>query len=207
MSFDLWLAFTLAAALLIAIPGPTNLLVVAYTLQQGKRAGLATVFGVLPGIATSMALSFAGLGAVLAASAEAFLVMKWIGAAYLIYLGIRQWRAPVADSGLASGVMASTKRRMLREAFLVTLLNPKGIIFFSAFFPQFLNTGEAVAPQMAVLGATFLLLVLPINTGYALTAEVLRKRLSRADWRRLLNRAGGALLVGAGLLTLSLRRS
>lgn len=207
MSLELWIAFLIAASLLIAIPGPTNLLVVAYTLRRGRRAGLATVFGVVPGIATAMLLSFAGLGALLAASAEVFTLVKWIGAGYLIYLGIRQWRAPVETLNTAPGDENGARRRMVREAFFVTLLNPKGIMFFAAFFPQFLDPGAAVLPQMVILGSTFLLLVLPINSAYALMAGALRRRLSLAPWRRGLNRAGGALLITAGLFTLSLRRS
>ena len=207
MSLELWFAFTIAAALLIAIPGPTNLLVVAYTLQRGRRAGLATVFGVLPGIATAMLLSFAGLGALLATSAEIFTLVKWTGAAYLIYLGVRQWRAPVDPAQAESIAGAAARGRMMRDAFLVTLLNPKGIIFFAAFFPQFLDPDRPAIPQMTVLGLTFLLLVLPINSAYALMAGALREKLSRASWRRALNRAGGALLVAAGFVTLSLRRS
>ena len=213
MPFEVWFAFLLAAAVVIAIPGPTNLVVVAYTLRRGRRAGLTTVLGVLPGIATAMMLSFAGLGALLAASAEVFTAVKWAGAAYLIYLGVRQWRAAAAPAELPGpndGPGADDRNaqgRMLRDAFLVTLLNPKGIIFFSAFFPQFLDPGRPVLPQMALLGATFLLLVLPINSAYAVMAGALRSRLAEAAWRRLLNRIGGALLIGAGLFTLTLRRS
>jgi len=211
MSFELWFAFLLAAAVVIAIPGPTNLVVVAYTLRRGRRAGLTTILGVLPGIATTMMLSFAGLGALLAASAEVFTAVKWAGAAYLIYLGLRQWRAAAADlpgsDHRTAADDSNAQGRMLRDAFLVTLLNPKGIIFFSAFFPQFLDPGRPVLAQMVILGATFLLLVLPINSAYAIMAGSLRSRLAEAAWRRLLNRIGGALLIGAGLFTLTLRRT
>jgi threonine/homoserine/homoserine lactone efflux protein len=95
---------------------------------------------------------------------------------------------------------------MMRDAFLVTLLNPKGIIFFGAFFPLFLDPAEPLLMQMVVLGATFLALVPPINTAYALLAGEIGARLQNSDWRRRLNRAGGSMLIGAGLLTATLRR-
>jgi threonine/homoserine/homoserine lactone efflux protein len=208
MSVDVWLAFVVAATVVIGIPGPTNLLVMAYTLRRGRRAGLATVFGVLPGVTLAMVLSLAGLGALLGTSAASFAAVKWAGAAYLIYLGIRQWRAPVTSAATAvDNADKEGNTRMMRDAFLVTLLNPKGVVFFGAFFPQFLDPGQPLLAQMTVLGATFLVIVLPINTGYALLAGALGRRLDSVDWRRRLNRAGGSMLIGAGLLTATLRRS
>jgi threonine/homoserine/homoserine lactone efflux protein len=204
MSVDVWLAFVVAATVVIGIPGPTNLLVMAYTLQRGRRAGVATVLGVLPGVTLAMVLSLAGLGALLATSAALFAAVKWAGVAYLVYLGVRQWRAPVAAAARRSD---QSDGHMMRDAFLVTLLNPKGVIFFGAFFPQFLDPAEPLLVQMVVLGATFLVIVLPINTAYALLAGALGARLESVDWRRRLNRTGGSMLVGAGLLTATLQRN
>ena len=204
MSVDVWLAFVVAATVVIGIPGPTNLLVMAYTLQRGRRAGVATVLGVLPGVTLAMVLSLAGLGALLATSAALFAAVKWAGVAYLVYLGVRQWRAPVAAAARRSD---PSDGHMMRDAFLVTLLNPKGVIFFGAFFPQFLDPAEPLLVQMVVLGATFLAIVLPINTAYALLAGALGARLESVDWRRRLNRTGGSMLVGAGLLTATLQRN
>lgn len=204
MSVEIWFAFVVAASVVIAIPGPTNLMVMAYTLRRGRRAGMATALGVLPGVSLAMVLSLAGLGAVMAASATLFAAVKWAGVVYLIYLGIRQWRAPVSTSANEVDVGHS---RMLRDAFLVTLLNPKGFVFFGAFFPQFLDPAHPMVPQMLILGATLLLIVLPINTAYALLAGALGTRLRSVDWQRRLNRAGGSMLMGAGVMTATLQRS
>ncbi|MEE8385831.1 MAG: LysE family transporter, partial [Dehalococcoidia bacterium] len=157
MTFELWLTYTVAAGVLLAIPGPTIGLVVSYALSEGPRAAWSIVAGVVLGDLTAMTLSFAGLGAVLSMSAAAFSVCKWIGAAYLVYLGFRMWMAPSAAAGPGAGQPRSG-RSMLGHAFAVTALNPKGIVFFVAFVPQFLVAGAPVAPQLLLLGGTFLAL-------------------------------------------------
>lgn len=204
MSLEIWFAFVVAATVVICIPGPTNLMVMAYTLRRGRRAGLVTIFGVIPGVTLAMVLSLAGLGAVLATSVTLFVVLKWAGVVYLVYLGIRQWRAPVSYPHSDADPNHS---RMLRDAFLVTLLNPKGFVFFSAFFPQFLEPAAPMLPQMLILGATFLVIVLPVNTAYALLAGALGARLRSIHWQRRLNRTGGSMLVGAGVMTATLQRN
>jgi threonine/homoserine/homoserine lactone efflux protein len=135
MTFETWMAFALAAAAMLAIPGPTILLVVGQSLGAGRRNALPLVAGVALGDLTAMALSLAGLGALLATSAAAFAALKWAGAAYLVWLGVRLWRAPVE----AGAPPPPDARRALRQAFAVTALNPKGIAFFVAFVPQFLD--------------------------------------------------------------------
>lgn len=203
MSVDVWLAFVVAATVVIGIPGPTNLMVMAYALRRGRRAGLATVFGVLPGVTLAMVVSLAGLGALLATSALLFGAVKWLGAAYLVYLGIRQWRAPIT---VDARVETEGDAGMMRDAFLVTLLNPKGVVFFGAFFPQFLDPSGPLLMQMVLLGGTFLLVVLPINSAYALLAAAVGNRLEDVRWRRRFNRAGGSMLIGAGVMTATLQR-
>src|SRR5258707_1785284 len=153
MSLETWFAFVLAASVLLAIPGPTVTLVVGYALGVGKRAAWATVLGVALGDFTAMTLSLAGLGAVLAASATLFTVLKWIGAAYLVYLGVRLWRAePTIDQSAES---AKPGGAILWHAFAVTALNPKSILFFVAFVPQFIDAGAPVLPQLIMLEVTF----------------------------------------------------
>lgn len=203
MAFETWLAFMLAAAIVIALPGPTNLLVMAYTIDRGLRAGLTTVLGVLPGIAVAMFLSLLGLGALLETSSLLFSIVKWAGAAYLVFLGIQQWR----QAGRPAGPAPQSKTgSMLLQCFVVTLLNPKGIIFFVAFFPQFIDPKTAVASQTLILGGSFLLLVLPINSAYALLAGGVRQVFAQSGFRRIAGRIGGGILVGAGVMTLALRR-
>ncbi len=207
MNFNLWVTFTITAGALIALPGPTNLMVMAYGLRHGTRPALSTVFGVVPGVTTAMILSFLGLGAILATSAELFAVVKWGGAIYLIYLGIKQWRSSdkVGDVNLQGDMVSN--REIFTQAYMVTLLNPKGIVFFVAFLPQFIALDVPVLPQMLLLGATFIVLVFPINSAYALLAGRMRELIQNPKMLRWLNRAGGTMLIGAGVLTASLKRA
>ncbi|WP_372621695.1 LysE family translocator [Falsiroseomonas sp.] len=197
-----WLAFVAAATAMLLIPGPTILLLIGQSLGGGARNALPLVAGVALGDLTAMTLSLAGLGAVLATSAAAFTLLKWAGAAYLVWLGVRMWRAPV-DPAAAPPL---TGRRAMREAYVVTALNPKGIVFFVAFVPQFLDPARPFATQAAILVATFVTLAAANAAAYALLAARLSGAVRRPGLRRALNRAGGAVLVGAGL-AVALRRA
>ncbi|WP_137127115.1 LysE family translocator [Roseomonas sp. HF4] len=203
MALDAWLAFLAATAVMLAIPGPTVLLVVGQSLGGGARAALPLVAGVALGDLTAMTLSLAGLGALLAASATVFTVLKFAGAAYLVWLGVRMWRAPV-DAAAAPPV---TARRAFRDAYVVTALNPKGIAFFVAFVPLFVDPAAAFAPQAAVMIASFVTLAAVNAAVYALLAARLSGAIRRPALRRAFNRAGGAVLVGAGAATAAIRGS
>lgn len=201
MTPETWFAFALATAVLLAIPGPTVLLVVGQSLAAGRRHALPLVAGVALGDLTAMTLSLGGLGTLLAASATAFAVLKWAGAAYLVVLGVRLWRAPVqADAAPPLGARAA-----FRQAYVVTALNPKGIAFFIAFVPQFVRPDAAFLPQAAILVATFVGMAAVSAGLYALLAGHLSSLVRRPSVRRGLNRAGGTVMVGAGL-ALALRR-
>ena len=203
MTFETWMAFALAAAAMLAIPGPTILLVVGQSLGAGRRNALPLVAGVALGDSTAMALSLAGLGVLLATSAAAFAALKWAGAAYLVWLGVRLWRAPVE----AGAPPPPDARRALRQAFAVIALNPKGIAFFVAFVPQFLDPSLPFLPQAALLAATFVGLGALNAALYALLAGRASGAATRPAVRRWLNRAGGSVLVGAGLATAAMRRA
>ena len=210
MSIELWLAFAAASAVLLAIPGPTVLLVISYALSHGKRAATATVAGVALGDFTAMTASMLGLGALLATSALLFTVLKWVGAAYLIYLGIKLWRAPAAHADAPGEAVSAERGRPLRiflHAYAVTALNPKSIIFFVAFLPQFLNHAEPIAVQMAVFEATFLVLAAVNAAAYGLMASMARKTIRKPRIQRLVNRIGGSLMIGAGLLAVGWKRA
>ncbi|MGO4451836.1 LysE family translocator [Phyllobacterium sp. TAF24] len=208
MSIEHWLAFVAASAILLAIPGPTILLVISYALGHGRRFAAATVAGVALGDFTAMTASMLGLGALLAASAAIFTVLKWIGAAYLIYLGIKLWRAPVADT--AASDTPETNESALRiflHTYVVTALNPKSIIFFVAFLPQFLDTTRPVFTQMVIFETTFLVLA-TLNAGtYALMASMARQTIRKPKVQRIVNRTGGSLMIGAGLLALGWKKA
>ena len=199
MPIDHWLAFVAASAVLLAIPGPTVLLVISYALGHGRRPAAAIVAGVALGDVTSMTASMLGLGALLAASSLVFTALRWIGGAYLVYLGVQLWRAPVAEATDAEAPPASL-RRIFAHAYAVTALNPKGIVFFVAFVPQFLSASAPFLPQVAVLEATFVTMAIVNSALYAVLASAARQRLRQARVRRAVNRTGGTLLIGAGAL-------
>ena len=196
-----WLAFVAAATAMLLIPGPTILLVIGQSLGGGARNAAPLVVGVALGDLTAITLSLAGMGALLAASASAFTALKWIGAAYLVHLGVKLWRAPV-DAAAAPPLAAG---RAMRQAYLVTALNPKGIVFFVAFVPQFLDPGRPFLPQAAILVVTFVSLAAANAALYAVLAARVSGAVRRPGLRRAFNRAGGAVLVGAGL-AVALRR-
>ncbi|GJD50971.1 Homoserine/homoserine lactone efflux protein [Methylobacterium crusticola] len=197
MTVSTWAAFAAASALLLVIPGPTILLVVSYAVGSGFRAALPAAIGVALGDLTAMTLSLLGLGALLAASGSLFTLLKWCGAAYLVWVGVKLWRA--------GGAVAAPPRagapalRMAAQAWLVTTLNPKSLTFFIAFLPQFLDPQGDLLTQMAIFEATFVSLALLNALGYALAASRAGGLLARPGRRRLLNRLGGGLLIGAGL--------
>lgn len=207
MDFTLFIAFAAASALLLAIPGPTILLVVAYALSRGRRAAFATIVGVALGDVTAITASMAGMSALLATSSELFTILKWIGALYLIWLGIKVWRAPIEASVGADSVDGRSNLAIALHCWLVTALNPKSIAFFVAFMPQFFDTTRPMIPQMTIMGVTFVGLAVVNALFYAFIADEARARVTRPGTMRILNRLGGTILIGAGLLTAAMRRS
>lgn len=206
MTFELWLAFALASAALLAVPGPTVMLVVSYALGRGRATGWATVPGVALGDFVAMTISLLGAGAVLAVSATLFTALKFAGAAYLVWLGISLWRAPPI---LAEAAPATLRDRgaMFWRAFVVTALNPKSIVFFVAFVPQFIDASAPALPQFVALEATFVTLAALNAALWAVLAGALRNRVRRPSTLRWLNRAGAGCLVGAGVATAMIRRA
>ena len=176
MSIDHYLAFVAATMILLVIPGPTILLVVSYALGQGWRAALPTAIGVALGDFTAMTLSLFGVGALLMTSAVLFTVLKFIGAAYLFWLGFKLFRAggtldarPITDG--------KSTAAMVGHAWLVTALNPKSITFFVAFVPQFVDRSAPFAPQATVMVATFVVLAFANAFTYAFVATRARATL------------------------------
>jgi threonine/homoserine/homoserine lactone efflux protein len=200
MSPDLWFAFALTSAVLVAVPGPTVMLVISYALSNGRASGFATVPGVTLGDFIAMTTSLLGAGAVLALSATLFTVMKLVGAAYLVWLGVRLWRAEPSAELPGRVETRAGARRMFWNACLVTALNPKGIVFFIAFVPQFVDPARPMLPQFAILEATFLVLAAVNVTLWAGLAGSLQAAFRRPSTVRLFNRLGAGFLIGAGLL-------
>ncbi|KRS12503.1 lysine transporter LysE [Roseovarius atlanticus] len=206
MPLDLWLTFVAATIALLLIPGPTVLLVLSYALSQGKRIAVASATGVALGDLVAMTASLLGLGALVMASATLFTVLKWIGAAYLVYLGVKLLRSP-HSTGLDHTTDAKPASGVFWHAAAVTALNPKSIAFFIAFVPQFVSVDRALAPQFAILIATFVGLAWLNTLAYALLADRLRQTIGRPSVTTWLTRGGGAALVGMGVMTAALRRT
>ncbi len=210
MSLEHWLAFVAASAVLLAIPGPTILLVISYSITHGRKVASATVAGVALGDFTAMTASMLGLGALLATSAALFTLLKWVGAAYLIYLGIKLWRAPVAGQVVEDGSAETSTVRPLRvflHTYAVTALNPKSIVFFVAFLPQFLDLTKPLFFQMVVFEVTFLILATLNAALYGLLASMARDTIRKPRVQKIVNRTGGSLMIGAGLLSLGFKRA
>lgn len=207
MPLEIWLAYVATSAVVLAIPGPTILLVLSYSIAHGRQATLPLVAGVALGDAVAITLSLIGLGTLLAASAFWFTVIKWIGGLYLIYLGIALLRGVRKPMHLeAEAGKASTPRKLFGNAFIVTALNPKSIVFFIALLPQFIAAGHPVTPQLWILGITFVVLATIGATSYALFAATIRRFLRTRRAQQAYGLLGGGLLCGAGAWALSARR-
>ncbi|HET6161316.1 MAG TPA: LysE family translocator [Dongiaceae bacterium] len=193
-----WIAFVIAAEALLIMPGPTDMVVVSYALSQGRRSAWASVPGVTLGDATALVLSLLGLGAVLMASAELFNALKIAGAIYLVYLGIKTWRAPVPESIDDNAPLEHSPWRIMAHTYIATALNPGGIVFYVAFFPQFLSADRPLLLQVAVFGATFIAMGTINSALYATLAVQVRRFVKSYRARKNLNRATGGLLVAMG---------
>lgn len=207
MPIELWLAFIAASAVMLVIPGPTILTVISYSMAHGRRANVPLVAAVALGDSTALAVSLLGLGALLATSAFWFTLIKWAGGLYLIYLGIKLLRAGISSSELAAPPAPQSRWRLFANTYLVTALNPKGIVFFVAFLPQFISPSVAVGPQLWVLAITFVVLATLNATLYAVFAASARRVLTSPRAQRRFHLAGGSLLTAAGVWALMARRA
>jgi threonine/homoserine/homoserine lactone efflux protein len=192
---SLLLAFIAATTILMLIPGPNVALIVANSVAWGTRYGLLTVAGTAAAMVVQLALTALGMSAALGALAAWFEWLRWVGVAYLLWLGIRQWRAPPVDLTRVPAQPRSARTIALR-GFLVSLTNPKTLLFYGAFFPQFISLDRSSLPQIAVLSTVFLALALLLDGGWAVLAG--RARFLLARRARLRNRLSGGLLMCAG---------
>lgn len=208
MPLDLWLAFVVASTVLCIIPGPTVLLVVSYALSQGRRVAVASAAGVALGDFIAMTASLVGLGALILASATLFTVLKWVGAVYLIYLGVKLFlSASDATPGSLEAPKGTQPRSIFAHTTAVTALNPKSIAFFIAFVPQFMRPEAPLLPQFIILISTFVMVGFLNALLYALLADRMRAAIQRPAILRWVTRVGGTALVGMGVATAALRRA
>ncbi|ABE43227.1 LysE family translocator [Polaromonas sp. JS666] len=198
----LLLAFVGASLVLALTPGPAVVYIVARTLAQGRSCGLASVLGVALGNLSNAVGAALGLAALFAVSSVAFTVVKWAGAAYLVYLGIRMWRAVPAIAAAALQAPVQPLRRVFRDGFMVALLNPKTTLFFAAFLPQFMDAHASPLMQTLALGGVFIGIAGCTDLIYVLTASLVAPRLSRAARHAVWgNRLAGTSFIALGALT------
>ncbi|GGY12221.1 LysE family translocator [Paludibacterium paludis] len=208
MTLATWLLFVTTVFFVSATPGPNMLLAMTHGIHHGMRGTFVTCLGLMSALALIMAVSAAGLGALLATSVTLFALVKYLGAAYLIYLGVRTWRAraePLNADGARRAAPVPAGRRF-RTGFLVAMSNPKAFIFFTALFPQFMNAHAPQGPQLAILAATFFAIEASWQFAYAAGGARLAGWLGSARRVRLVNRLSGGAFIGAGILLTGVSR-
>lgn len=207
MTLTTYLLYVAAVALLILTPGPTMLMCMTNALNHGPRKAMTSVAGSVAAVLCVMLLSAMGLGALLAASEAAFTVAKLIGAAYLIWLGIKTFRSEAAVfDGAAKDDSPPQRRSFFLRGFLVGASNPKAVLFFAAFFPQFLNPAAPFVPQFAILALTFMAFEFTVLTCCALGVSRIAPLLRSSRAVRWFNRVSGGLFTLMGSLLLFTRR-
>jgi threonine/homoserine/homoserine lactone efflux protein len=196
MPLHLCAAFVAAVTILMLIPGPNVALIVANSLAHGARYGLVTVAGISAAMVVQLALTALGMTTLLGELAQGFAALRWLGVAYLVFLGLRTWRAAPLDLTRARPEPRAA-RAIFWRGFLVSLTNPQTLLFYAAFLPQFVDASAGLGSQLAILSVTFVALALLLDGGWALLAARLRGVLGVDG--RLRNRLSGAALIGAGL--------
>ncbi len=208
MAFSTWLAFFAASWAISISPGAGAVAAMSAGLNHGFSRGYFTTFGLVLGIWTQILVVGVGLGALVAASSTAFLVVKWAGVAYLVWLGIAQWRAPAVPlAAQAEGVGNITRRSMVMRAWLINTVNPKGTVFLLAVVPQFLDLHQPLMTQYLTIAATLAFTDLVVMAGYTALAARVLGALKSESHIRVMNRSFGSLFVLAGTLLAFFKRA
>jgi len=205
MTLETWWLYLGAIVLIACTPGPNVLYVTTRSIQYGLRTSAAAMAGCLLALVLMLVGSVAGLSALLITLPMAFDILRYLGAGYLIWLGIQTWRAPDEPEDLANAALETSLAATFRGGFLVGISNPKLLIFAAAFFPQFITPSAPWLPQFALLVVTFVAVELTFYLVYALSGRRLAAHLVRGVWRRRLNRASGVIFAGFGCALLRYR--
>ena len=205
MNLELFVAFVVATAIMILIPGPSVMLTVAHTMSFGMRRTMVTLVGIVCGIATQLAIALIGMTSFMLLLADWFEVLRWAGVAYLIYLGVQQWRARPEEEG-EGAALSRSGRSLFAQGFLVTVANPKSLVFLAAFFPQFVDPAVPLALQLPVLSVSFLVIAFVFTWLWCLPAARAGAWFRGPRRIRLRNRISGGLMMGAGLGLAVVRR-
>ncbi len=206
MAIEVWLTFVITAAIILVIPGPTIIFVVGQSLIHGKKASIPLSAGVIAGDALCILLSLLGLSTLLTLFSAAFLIVKYLGAAYLMYLGIKMIRLNFRLEAQPVEASSYDSKSIFRDVFLVNALNPKGIIFYSAFMPQFVTPHQNMFLQFALLSVTFLFLALLNVVGYSLLASKTNQLFKSQKFTSIFNITGGLSLICAGLYSATMKQ-
>ncbi|WP_176596885.1 MULTISPECIES: LysE family translocator [Sphingobium] len=198
MSLHVWWLYVTAVFLISATPGPNMLHVMTQSIHHGPRRAIATMAGLMSAILLCLIASALGLGALLKASPRLFDILRYAGVAYLIWLGIKAWRAPVGDGGEVGATRARSLRALYGTGLLTGLSNPKLIIFAAALFPQFIDTDRPFVVQLAILVVSFVAIEFGWQCVYALGGVKLARWLAPANRQRLFNRGTGLMFIGFG---------
>lgn len=200
MELHVYYAFVVATAIMIVLPGPSVLLTVAHSISFGWQRALSTVAGATMGIAIQLTVAAIGLASLLNVVAEAFEWLRWAGAAYLVYLGIKQWRS--ADEPLKIDTSSVSKTNLFVQGLVITIPNPKSLIFIAAFLPQFIDATRPLGFQFAFIVPTFLAITFSVTSVWALVAGKVSGFLqSQRAFQSVLRTAGGLMIIaGAGLV-------
>ncbi len=208
MELSTWLAFFAASWAISISPGAGAVAAMSAGLNHGFRRGYFTTFGLVLGIWTQVLVVGAGLGALVAASATAFLAVKWLGVAYLVWLGIAQWRAPATPlAARLDDAAIVTRRSMVLRAWMINAVNPKGTVFLLAVVPQFLSLSHPLLAQYLIIGVTLGFTDLVVMAGYTVLAARVLGALKSPSHIRAMNRSFGALFVLAGSLLALFKRA
>lgn len=208
MEFSTWLLFIAVAFVAIISPGPGILLAISNSIRFGMQKVVLSSLGNISGLLILSTAAIFGLGGILKTSTTLFLIIKVVGAAYLIYLGVRQWRSKAnffKEAGESSDLAVKSNKRVYIEGFLVAITNPKAILFFTALFPQFINTQTALVPQFSIMTVTFMTMSFLILVSYGLMANKAKRWFSTGQRIKWFNRVLGGLFASIGIGLLQLR--
>lgn len=208
MTLSVWLAFFLASWLISLSPGTAAIYSMTCGLNEGFKRSLPGLVGLVVGVWTSLAVVGVGLGAVLASSPHAFTALKWLGVAYLAYLGIKQWRSPgVPLAERSSDAPVTSVRQLFVKGWAVNATNPKGYVFLLAVLPQFIDSSKPLLVQYLVIALTFAFTEFIVMMGYAALAARLLRYFRTAAQMKTLNRVFGGLFVAAAVALGTFRRT
>ncbi len=197
METHVYLAFIVATTIMIALPGPSVLLTVAHSISFGWKHALATVAGETMGIAVQLIIAAVGLSSLLNVVAEAFGLLRWTGAAYLVYLGVKQWQS--AGEALKVDTSSVSKTNLFVQGLIITIPNPKSLIFIAAFLPQFIDTARPLGLQFTFIVPTFLVITFIVTSIWALVAGNVRGFLQGKRAFQSIFRTAGGLMIIAGI--------